>query len=259
MFFDTHVHLDEEGLRRDLEGVLSRAREAGVTYFVTIGTDVESSREAVSIASTFSHVYAAVGIHPHEAGAVGEEAMAEIQRLARHPKVVAVGETGLDYSRGEDSRPHQEELFRAHIQLARELAIPIIVHCREAHADALNILEGQEIQVIWHCFSGSPEFSKECIRRGHAISIAGPVTFRNARRLPEVARTIPLASLLLETDSPYLAPEPHRGRPNEPAYLPLIASRVAELRGMPVDELARATTENALRLFDLDSSGEEGR
>ncbi|MDR5693658.1 MAG: TatD family hydrolase [Armatimonadota bacterium] len=259
MFFDTHLHLDDEGLRSDLEGVLTRAREAGVAYLLTVGTDVESSQVAIAIASSFPCVYAAVGIHPHEAGSVGEEAMMEIRNLARHPKVVAIGETGLDYSRDNASRLQQEALFHQHIQLARELALPVVVHCREAHGNALQILDREDVQVIWHCFSGSPEFARECIRRGHFLSIAGPVTFRNARRLPEVARAIPLEHLLLETDSPYLAPEPYRGHRNEPAYLPLIASRVAELRRMPMDDLAQATTENALRMFHLRPSMEDER
>jgi TatD DNase family protein len=259
MLFDTHLHLDDERLQSDLEGVLKRAREAGVMHFLTVATDEESSYAAIAIASSFAQVYAAVGIHPQEAESADAEVMAEIRRLARHPKVVAIGETGLDHSRGDASHRQQEELFRQHIEIAQELAIPLVVHCREAHGDALRILNGKDVRVIWHCFSGSPEFARECIRRGHYISIAGPVTFRNAHRLPEVARAIPLEHLLLETDSPYLAPEPYRGRPNEPAYLPLVARRVAELRGMSVDDLARATTENALRVFNLRPPGEEPR
>lgn len=259
MLFDTHLHLDDESLQADLEGVLTRAREAGVAYLLTVATDVRSSHASIAIASSFAQVYASVGIHPQEAGAADEEAMTEVRRLARHPKVVAIGETGLDYSRGDASHRQQEELFRKHIEIAQELAIPLVVHCRDAHGDALRILDGKDVRVIWHCFSGSPEFARECIRRGHYISIAGPVTFRNARRLPEVVRAVPLEHLLLETDSPYLAPEPYRGRPNEPAYLPLIAARVAELRGMAVDDLARATTETSLRVFNLRPPGEEYR
>ena len=240
--FDSHVHLDDEAFAADLAAVIDRARQAGVIDMVTVGIDVASSRAAVDLAGRFSTVHAAVAVHPHEAADLGP--------LAAHAKVVAVGETGLDYAKDYAPREVQRRVFIEHIWLSRERNLPLIVHCREAHAEVLEILEREQpVGVVMHAFSGSVDVARACVERGYFISLAGPVTFRNARAAAQVAQEVPLGSLLVETDAPVLAPEPFRGRRNEPAYLPHIVQRIADLRGCPPEEIAAATAANARRVY----------
>ncbi|TMJ05352.1 MAG: TatD family deoxyribonuclease [Bacillati bacterium ANGP1] len=248
--FDSHVHLDDEAFAADLDAVIDRARQAGVIGMVTVGSDVASSRAAVALAERFPMVYAAVAIHPHEAGDATPEAMRELQELAAHPKVAAVGETGLDFAKHDASREAQRRAFVEHIGLSRELGFPLIIHCREAFAEVLEILERQQAtRVIMHAFSGSVEIAARCVARGYYVSLAGPVTFRNARTVAQVAQEIPLEMLLVETDAPVLTPEPFRGRRNEPAHLRHIVQRIAELRGREPEEIAAATAANARRVY----------
>jgi len=251
---DTHAHLHFPEFAGDLEAVLERARAAGVRCMVTIGTDVESSRAAVALAGREPDVWAAVGIHPHAAGLADEARLAEIERLAAAPRVVAIGETGLDFFRLLSPRDAQELAFRAQLALARRLRKPVLVHCRDAHEETLAILA--EVPVgeaggIMHCFSGDTAIARRCLDLGLLISLAGPVTYPKARALPEVAKVVPADRLVVETDCPFLPPQPYRGKRNEPAYLAVTAARVAELRAEPLEELASRMSENARTLLRL--------
>jgi TatD DNase family protein len=253
--FDTHAHLHFPEFAEDLPAVLERARAAGVRRVVTIGTDVETTAAAVALAGREDGVWAAAGIHPHDAAAAGEDAFAEIERLAGAPRVVAVGEIGLDFFRNLSPPDVQARTFRRLLDLARRLGKPAVMHCRDAHAETLAILEDEgvrEIGGIMHCFSGDVAIARRCLDLGLVISLAGPVTYPSARALPAVARFVPADRLVLETDCPFLPPQGHRGRRNEPAYLALTAARVAELRGEPLDTLGPRTSDNARRLFRVD-------
>jgi TatD DNase family protein len=246
--FDTHAHLHFPEFAEDLDGVLARARDAGVRRMLTIGTSVETSRAAVALAGREPDVWAAVGIHPHDAAEADERALAEIERLAADPRVVAIGETGLDFFRDRSPRDAQRGAFRAQLGLARRVEKPVVVHCRDAHDETLAILAEErvsEVRGIMHCFSGDLDIARRCLDLGLLISLAGPVTYPNARALPDVARGVPIDRLVVETDCPFLPPQPYRGKRNEPAYLAITAGRVAELRGEPLADLAARTTENA--------------
>jgi TatD DNase family protein len=250
--FDTHAHLHFPQFADDLPAVLERARAAGVRRQVTVGTDVESSRAAIAVARREPDVWASVGLHPHEAAAADEAAFAALAALAREPRVVAIGEIGLDFFRNLSPPAVQASVFRRMLALAREVGKPVIVHCRDAHADVLRVLAEErvgEIGGVMHCFSGDVEIARRCLDLGLLISLAGPVTYPKARALPDVARYVPGDRLVVETDCPYLPPQGHRGQRNEPAYLALTAAHVAALRGESPAELARRTTANACRLF----------
>lgn len=222
---------------------------------LTIGTDVEGSRAAVALAEHHPDVYAAVGIHPHDAAQASEAALDELEQLAQaSPRVVAIGETGLDYYRNLSPRETQIQVFRRQLALARQLGKPVLIHCREAHADALEVLRQEGIQGvggIMHCFSGDAAVAYHCLDLGLLISLAGPVTYPNARKLPEVVKLAPADRLVVETDCPFLPPQPYRGKRNEPAYLPITAARVAELKGERLEELGPVMARNALALFGI--------
>ena len=252
--FDTHAHLHFPQFADDLPAVLARARAAGVRRLVTIGTDVETSSAALALAGREADVWASVGIHPHDAADGDEAALAEIARLAAAPRVVAVGEIGLDHFRNLSPPAVQTLVFRALIGVGRRIGKPLLIHCREAHAEVLTILEqehGDEIGGIMHCFSGDVEIARRCLDLGFFISLAGPVTYPNARALPAVARFVPGDRLVIETDCPFLPPQAYRGQRNEPAYLALTAARVAELRGESLEQLGARCTANACALFGL--------
>lgn len=250
--FDTHLHLDDDAFAADGDAVLVRARAAGVLGFITVGSSLESSRRAIAFAEQHDDVYAAVAIHPHNADEATPEALSELAALARHPRVVAIGETGLDFYRDFAPRDAQAQAFRAHLALARELDLPVVVHNRDAHAEVLRVLaEASPKRVIMHCFSGSLDVARTCLDRGYHLGLGGPVTYRNARRAIDVARFVPPDRLLLETDAPYLPPEPHRGRRNEPSYLPLIAWAIAHARGVSAGTVAEITAANARAAFGL--------
>jgi len=252
--FDTHAHLHFPDFDADREAMLARAREAGVRRMLTIGTEPESSRAALSLATREEGVWAAVGIHPHDAAGADAAALAEIERLAAEPRVVAVGEIGLDYFRNLSPREDQQLTFRALIGVARRVSKPVVIHCREAHEDVLAILAEErvtEIRGIMHCFSGDVAIARRCLDLGLLISLAGPVTYPNARALPDVARFVPAGDLVVETDCPFLPPQGYRGKRNEPAYLALTAARVAELRGERLADTAARTTANACALLGI--------
>ncbi len=253
MFFDSHAHLDDSQYDRDRREMLMRARDNGISYIVNVGYDIPSSRRSVTLARSYDFIFAAVGIHPHDAADAGKNGLEEIRLLAADTKVVAIGEMGLDYYRNLSPREVQQEVFRKQIRLAAELGKPIIVHDRDAHGDVMQILkeEAGTTGGVMHCFSGSMEMARECLKMGFYISIAGPVTFKNAKKLKEIAADVPIDRLLIETDAPYLTPEPYRGKRNESAYVAYVGKTIAELRGIPVEELAQATTSNAKRLFGI--------
>ena len=254
MLVDTHAHLHDPAFDGDRPAVIARARVAGVGGFLTIGTDVPTSEAAVALAAAEPDIYGAVGIHPHDASTADEAALARIAALARAPRVVAIGEIGLDYYRDHSPRPVQRSALVAQLELARAVRKPVLLHCREAHADLLDVCRTEGVEAvggILHCFSGDLAVARRGIELGLLISIAGPVTYPSARRLAEVVRALPLDRLVVETDCPYLPPQPWRGRRNEPAYLPVTAARVAELLGVTAERLAAATTENAARLLAL--------
>lgn len=250
---DTHCHLDMAAYD-DCRQVVERAASAGVTHILTVGIDLASSKAALALAEEFPGVYCAVGIHPHHVVGVEESQYQELADLARHPKVRAYGEIGLDYAR--DYAPHQVQVrhFERQVALAKELRLPLIIHDREAHAEVMAILQAAAplpAGGVMHCFSGDLELAAAAIDLGFLLSIPGVVTFSKAETLHAVARSAPLDSLLVETDGPYLTPEPFRGKRNEPAYVLYTAAKIAELRGISLDEVARQTSANAMRLFGL--------
>ena len=251
--FDSHAHLHFPGFADDLDAVLERARAAGVIGMVTIGTDRETNREAVALAEKLPDVYATVVIHPHDAGEAVDADFEEMERLARgSAAVVALGEMGLDFFRNLSPPDVQARVFRRQIALARQVGKPVVLHCRDAHAETLAILAEErvgEVGGVMHCFSGDVPIARRCLDLGLYLSLAGPVTYKNARALPEVARFAPADRVVIETDCPFLPPHPYRGQRNEPAYVALTAARVAEIRGEPVDALAETTARNAARLF----------
>lgn len=253
--FDTHAHLHFPELAADLDAVLERARAAGVVGMVTIGTDRETNPAAVALAERLDDVHATVGIHPHDAARATVADFEAMERLAREsPKVVALGEMGLDFFRNLSPRDVQEAVFRRQLALARRLHKPVVIHCRDAHPETLAILAEEgvgEVGGVMHCFSADVEVAGRCLDLGLSISLAGPVTYKNARALPEVARFVPADRLVVETDCPFLPPHPHRGQRNEPAWVAITAARVAELRGVTPAALGETTTENARRLFRI--------
>jgi TatD DNase family protein len=252
--FDTHAHLHFPEFDADRAETLARAREAGVTRVLTIGTEVPTSRAAIALAERERDVWAAVGVHPHDAAEADETALAEIERLTGATRVAAVGEIGLDFFRNLSPRDAQERVFRHLIGVARRARKPVLVHCRDAHAEVLAILaeeRASEVGGIMHCFSGDVAIARRCLDLGLLVSLAGPVTYPNARALPEVARFVPADRLVIETDCPFLPPQGYRGKRNEPAFLALTAARVAELRGEPLEVFARHASDNARRLLRI--------
>jgi TatD DNase family protein len=253
MSIDTHAHLEMETFDRDREEVLKRAAEAGLSAIVTVGTTPADCEKAVELAAQYPPLYAAVGIHPHEVKGIDAGTYDALRRLARRDKVVAIGEIGLDFFFNHSPREVQLRRFEEQLDLAEELDLPVIIHDREAHAETLEILRPRKgrLRGVLHCFSGDWAMAKECVDMGFHLSVAGPVTYPKADRLREVARKAPMERLLVETDAPYLAPQPHRGRRNEPAYVVETARCLAGLRDLPVDELKGLTAANARGLFRI--------
>lgn len=253
MFIDSHAHLEMSEFNRDLPDVVKRAADAGVGCIITVGTTLNDCRKALSIAARYEPVYVVIGVHPHEVKAIDEKTYDALRILAKNEKVVAFGETGLDFFRNLSPRDVQIRRFGEQLDLAEELDLPVVIHDREAHTETLNILKrwkGKKRGVI-HCFSGDRAMARACLDMGFYISIPGPVTFPKSTRLREIVKDIPLERLLLETDCPYLTPEPHRGKRNEPAYVVHTARKIAEVKGISLDELANATSLNAKELFRL--------
>lgn len=251
--FDTHAHLYDKAFDRDRDEVLTRTLEA-VDYVVIPSENYETSQKAVRLAETCGPVYGAVGIHPHETKYASEEILQKIGDLAQLPKVKAIGEIGLDYHFFYSDKETQQKWFARQIELARDLDLPFLIHDREAHGDTLSILKkhkNSRMRGIMHCFSGSVETAEELIKLGFYISFAGPLVFPNSRRLKEAAREIPLDRLLIETDSPYLTPPPHRGERNEPANVIYVAEEIARLKGIPVETVVEETRKNGLSIYGI--------
>ncbi|MGQ9654772.1 MAG: TatD family hydrolase [Thermodesulfobacteriota bacterium] len=254
MFIDSHAHLDMPQFEEDLPGVIQRAEQAGVRLIITVGTDLDSSHRAVKLAHLFPQVFAAVGIHPHNARDCTFEALARLREMATSPKVVAIGETGLDFYRNLSPPEAQILAFREQIRLAREIDKPVVVHDRDAHKELTRVLkeEGTKgMKGVIHCFSGDLAMAKQCFEMGLSISIPGSVTFRNAARLRNVVLNAPPDRILLETDAPFLAPIPFRGKRNEPSFIKYTADRVAKVRKVSLEELAAQVCDNTTRLFSL--------
>ena len=253
-WFDSHCHVDEEAFDADREEALARMRENGVTRFAVIGSDMETSRRAIAFAAAHRDCVAVGGIHPHEASGFREEDLEEIAAWYRKGLIRAIGEIGLDFYYDHSPRDIQRKVCILQMELARELQAPAAFHIRDAHQEMLEIMKGMKHRLtggIIHCFSGSAEIAKEYLKLGYYISFAGPLTFKKAPRLQEAARIIPRDRLLVETDSPYMAPEPVRGRRNEPANVRYVGLKLAELRGEDPEEVAAYTTENAMKVYGM--------
>ena len=252
MFFDTHAHYDDRAFDADREELLPHLNREGVELIVDPGCDLLSSEAAIALAERFPFVYAAVGFHPEELGSWSEESFARVRTLAEHPKCVAIGEIGLDYYWDSTHKAEQKLLFRQQIAWALELDKPVIVHDREAHGDCLEIVSDYpELRGVFHCYSGSAEMARELLRQGWYLGFDGPVTYKNARKALEVLELCPMDRLLLETDSPYLSPVPLRGRRNDSGNLRYVAEKIAELKGLTAEEVARTACENGRTLFGL--------
>ena len=253
MLIDSHCHLDFPELATDEAGVLARARTAGVAGMLTIGTRLDQFERVRAIAERHGNVWCSVGVHPHEAKEEGQRTPERLIEATRHPKVVGIGETGLDFYYEHSPRDEQAESFRVHIDAARQTGLPLIVHTRDADAETGDMLEEEYAKGAFpgviHCFSSGPEVARRALALGLYISISGIVTFKAAESLRSIVRDIPLERLLVETDSPYLAPVPHRGQSNQPAYVKHVAEEIARLRGIAFEEVAAATTGNFFRLF----------
>lgn len=253
VFIDTHAHLCDEKFDEDRVEVIARAAEAGVAQIISMGDTMAASAQVVADAEQYPALYAAVGVHPESACVLTDAERAQLLAWANHPKVVAIGEIGLDYYWEKDPqvRAVQREMFVTQLDIARAAGLPVCIHDREAHGDTLAILrtEGQGVTGVLHCYSGSLEMARALWKMGYYIGIDGPLTFKNAAKLPDIVREAPRERLLIETDSPYLAPVPRRGKRNEPAYVAFVAAKIAELREESVEEVAAYTTENARRLY----------
>lgn len=268
MLIDSHAHLDLPAFNNDRDQVLARAREQGVSAIINVGIDLESSRASIHITQRYPDIFTAVGFHPNRASAMEESDLSLLGELTGNPKVVAIGEIGLDFYRKSSPRQRQLEVFQQQLDLAAKLGLPVVIHCRDAHRELLSILApwAQSISGstsnsyglgVIHCFSGDVTLAWRYIELGFFISLPGSITYPRAREKIEVARELPLDRLLVETDSPFLAPQLHRGRRNEPSYLPLIVDKIAQIRQLPAETVAQATAQNTINLFHLTVSRKE--
>jgi TatD DNase family protein len=253
MFIDSHAHLEMKAFDRDRDEVIARAQKAGVDYIVTVGTTLDDCKKAIFLAHSYESIYAAVGIHPHEVKNINNDTYDSLKELAADNKVVAYGEIGLDFFRNLSPRDVQIKRFGEQLELAGEIGLPVVIHDREAHRETLSMLQkwkGNQRGII-HCFSGNYEMARECLDMGFFISIPGTITFKKSETLQKVVENIPITSLLLETDSPYLSPHPKRGRRNKPANVILTAQRVAEIKGLPLEEVGKITSQNTKNVFGI--------
>ena len=253
MLFDTHAHYDDERFDVDREALLAGMPEKNVGLIVNPGCDIPSSRTAVALAESFDFVYAAVGIHPENCGDFAPGMIDRLRQMAKNPRVVAIGEIGLDYYWAENPpRELQQEVLRRQLRLAEELGLPVIIHDRDAHRDTLEIVrEFPRVRGVFHCFAGSAEMARELIKIGWMLSFNGAVTFKNAKKAPEVIAEVPLEKLMIETDAPYLTPVPHRGERNDSSYVRLVAEKIAQIKGLTPEEVEKATWENGRRFFGV--------
>lgn len=252
MYFDSHAHYDDERFDEDRAELLEGLTSKGVDYVVNAGANMESSREGIKLAQVYDYIYASVGVHPHDVEEMTDGDLAELRDLAKENKVVAIGEIGLDYYYDLSPRALQRDWFKKQLDLAKEVELPVIIHSRDACQETFDILREKEItDGVIHCFSGSKELAKEYVKRGLFIGIGGAITFKNARKTVEVVESIPLEAILIETDAPYLTPVPHRGKRNESSYLEHVVEKIAEIKNISCEEVARITAENAKKLFRI--------
>lgn len=254
MIFETHAHYDDDRFEKDRDALLSSLQKQGIERVINVGASIESTKTTLALADAYDFVYAAVGVHPSDIDGLNEESFAWLREQTAGRKVAAVGEIGLDYYWEKDAavQERQRYWFARQMELAREASLPVIIHSREAAADTLKVLKSvhaEQIPGVIHCYSYSREMAEEFIKMGYYIGVGGVVTFKNAKKLKETVQAIPLERILLETDCPYMAPEPYRGKRNDSSYLPLVLAAIAELRGITPEEVERVTEENARRLF----------
>lgn len=255
MFIDSHTHLDDPRFDQDRENVIESLREDGIDMVINIGADKESSLSTLELARKYDNIYAVAGVHPHSASELEEDGLDWLIEIAKEEKVVAIGEIGLDFYYDNSPRDIQRKWFKAQLQLAKELGLPVVIHTRDAAKETYDILKDAaadgKLKVLMHCYSGSAEMAMDYARLGFYIALGGAVTFKNARVSREVASVVPLENLMIETDCPYMTPEPFRGKRNEPKYVNLVAEKIAEIKGITVEEFAKATADNARRFFRL--------
>ncbi len=254
MIFDTHAHYDDERFDEDRDALLKQLHQDGISYILNAGASPESLETCIELSEKYPFIYASLGIHPHDADKMNEDLINRIRNLSKNEKVVAIGEIGLDYYYDNSPRDIQKYWFERQIELAKELKLPIIIHDRDAHEDTINILkktDAKQVGGIFHCFTGSAQMALDMIKLNLYIAIGGPVTFKNARKTIEVVDAVPLEKLLVETDSPYLSPEPYRGKRNNSGYLVHVIRKIAEIKGISESEVAEATLANAKKVFGL--------
>ena len=252
MLFDTHAHLNDPAFDEDRAELLETFRDAGVGMVMNVGCCLASSKDCIALAESYPWIYASVGTHPDSADEVNEEVLEAYRQMCRHEKVKAIGEIGLDYYYETIPRHVQQRAFRMQMELARELDMPVIIHERNAHEDGMNIVRAfPKVTGVFHCYSGSAEMARQLVNMGWYIGFTGVLTFKNARKAVETAQRIPLERIVLETDCPFMAPEPYRGKRNHPGYLIQMAQKLAQIRGLDVEEVIRVTTENAKRLYRI--------
>ena len=252
MYFDTHAHYDDEAFDADRDTLLEALPEAGVALVIDPGCDVNSSEKAIELAARYEHVYAAVGIHPEELDKMRNGDLKRIEALCGHPKCVAIGEIGLDYYWDDTHKEEQKALFVQQLELAIRCEKPVIIHDREAHGDCMDIVHNySQVRGVFHCYSGSAEMAEELLKRGWYLGFDGPITYKNARKAIEVLEICPLDRLLIETDSPYLSPVPRRGKRNDSRNLQYVVEKIAEVKGLRCEEVAKAAMENGRRLFNI--------
>ncbi|MEG1999972.1 MAG: TatD family hydrolase [Evtepia sp.] len=252
MLFDTHAHYDDAAFDADRDQLLKGLPNENVGLVLCPAANLSSARACIGLAAAYDYIYAAVGVHPQDAGELEAGWLTELEALTQAAKVCAIGEIGLDYYYEDVPRHIQKDVFRAQIELAKKLKLPVIVHDREAHADSMEIVRAYpDVTGVFHCYSGGVEDAKRLVERGWSISFTGTVTFKNARKAPEVIRAIPLECILIETDAPYMAPEPFRGKRNQSAYVYRVAEAIAEIKNRSVEEVIAQTTENGKKLFHI--------
>jgi TatD DNase family protein len=254
MLFDTHAHLDDDRFDEDRKQVIEQCKAEGVELILNAASNLHTSLKSIELAKEYDFIYAAVGVHPHDAKSMDNKTIDVLRDLAADPKVKAIGEIGLDYHYDFSPRDVQQQMFMMQIDLAKQLKLPIIVHDRESHGDIMEIFNKMNVKGmggVLHSFSGSVEMARECVKMGFYLSISGPLTFKNNVKTVEVVREIPLDMLLIETDSPYLTPTPFRGQRNYPGYVRYVAEKIAEIKGLSFEEVAKKTLENGKRLFDI--------
>ena len=254
MIFETHAHYDDEVFNEDRGQLLAGLPEKGIGRVINVGASIETTKTTLALAEAYDYIYAAVGVHPSDIDGLNEETYSWLKEQTAHPKTVAVGEIGLDYywEKEERARARQQVVFARQMELARELKLPVIVHDRDAHADCMEITRRYpDVIGVYHCYAGHIEMARELLERGYYLSFTGVITFKNAKKAIEVIREVPIERLMVETDSPYMAPEPFRGRRNSSLYVYRMAEKIAEIKGMPVEDVERITTENGRRLFGI--------